>query len=234
MSHPHTPLHTIIHTLWFLLLIYFLLNLAFVIQSHSINIQTTQHLRHTLYDCHLQTSITNTPSESDRDIQQPFTQKILSRQYCTPPLTDIISPTTTPITCPTNPQAPLPPPPPPHLPLDPTSLLPLTLLGNSSETTKAMTPPPLPNYPHKCAPISPLTNDCGQRATYNVTPILESKAGIKIDTTWDTFSLFSLSRLGMNPKQIGSHRPSTRPTPPTCISPIPNSTKPSLERRSKK
>ena len=81
------------------------------------------------------------------------------------------------------------------------------------ETTNAMTPPPLPTYPHKCAPISPLTNECGQRATYNVTPILESFSG----------SLFTLSRLGMNPKQIGSHRPSTRHTPPTRISQIPNS-----------
>ena len=120
-SYPHTQLHTIIHTLWILLLIFFHLNLAFVSQSHSINIQTTQNLCHTPFAFHLQTSITNTTSESDRAIQPPFTPKIPSRQYCTPPLTDVISPTTTPITCPTNPQAPLPPPPPPHLPLDPPS-----------------------------------------------------------------------------------------------------------------
>jgi len=55
----------------------------------------------------------------------------------------------------------------------PPSLPPLTLLGNSSETTKAMTPQPLPNYLHKYAPISPLANEFGQRGTYNVTPILE-------------------------------------------------------------
>ena len=42
--------------------IFFLLNLALVLQSHSINFQTTQHLRHTPYAFHLQRSITKTPS----------------------------------------------------------------------------------------------------------------------------------------------------------------------------
>jgi len=55
----------------------------------------------------------------------------------------------------------------------PPSLPPSTLPGNSCETTKVMIALPLPNYPHKCAPISPLTNECGQRVTYNGNPILE-------------------------------------------------------------
>ena len=59
------------------------------------------------------------------------------------------------------------------IPSLPTSLPPLTLLGNSSVTTKAMIPLPLPNCPHKCAPISQLTNECGRRGTYNGNPILE-------------------------------------------------------------
>jgi len=41
----------------------------------------------------------------------------------------------------------------------PLSLPPSTLPGNSSETTKVMIRPPLPNCPHKCAPIFPLTNE---------------------------------------------------------------------------
>jgi len=53
----------------------------------------------------------------------------------------------------------------------PPSLPPSTRPGNSSETIKAMIPPPLPNCPHKCAP--PLTNECGQRVTYNGNTILE-------------------------------------------------------------
>ena len=44
--------------------------------------------------------------------------------------------------------------------------------GNSTETTKAMIPPPLPNCPHKCAPIFPLTNECGQKVNYNGNPIM--------------------------------------------------------------
>jgi len=55
----------------------------------------------------------------------------------------------------------------------PPSLPPSTQPGNSSETIKAMISPPLPNCPHKCAPIFLMTNKCGQRVTYNGNPILE-------------------------------------------------------------